>query len=74
MEEKSYVEDIDRSIYDVRDDEKDAYKHPSHHPGHHICFCRYLLHSFSLPFLTLLTRILQNHSRLLHQSGKHLQS
>ena len=26
MEEKSYVEDIDRSIYDIRDDEKDAYK------------------------------------------------
>ena len=25
MEEKSYVEDIDRSIYDIRDDEKDAY-------------------------------------------------
>lgn len=26
MEEKSYVEDIDRSIYDIRDEEKDAYK------------------------------------------------
>lgn len=26
MREKSYVEDIDRSIYDFKDDEKDAYK------------------------------------------------
>ena len=26
MKEKSYVEDIDRSIYDFKDDEKDAYK------------------------------------------------
>jgi len=26
VREKSYVEDIDRSIYDFKDDEKDAYK------------------------------------------------
>ena len=26
MKEKSYVEDIDRSVYDFKDDEKDAYK------------------------------------------------
>lgn len=26
MEEKSYVEDIDRSIYDIRNEDKDAYK------------------------------------------------
>ena len=26
MEEKTYVEDIDRNRYDFRDDEKDAYK------------------------------------------------
>ena len=25
MREKSQVEDIDRSIYDIRDEEKDAY-------------------------------------------------
>ena len=26
MKEKTYVEDIDRSIYDVKDEERDAYK------------------------------------------------
>ena len=26
MKEKTYVEDIDRNIYDFKDDEKDAYK------------------------------------------------
>ena len=26
MREKSQVEDIDRSIYDIRDEEKDAYR------------------------------------------------
>ena len=26
MEEKTYVDDIDRSVYDIRDDEKDAYR------------------------------------------------
>ena len=26
MKEKSYVEDIDRSVYDFKDDEKDAYR------------------------------------------------
>ena len=26
MKEKSHVEDIDRSIYDFRDEEKDAYR------------------------------------------------
>ena len=26
MKEKSYVADINRSIYDIRDEEKDAYK------------------------------------------------
>ena len=26
MKEKTYVEDIDRSIYDMKNDEKDAYK------------------------------------------------
>lgn len=26
MKEKSYVEDVDRSVYDVRDEEKDAYR------------------------------------------------
>ena len=26
MEEKTYVEDIDRSIYDIRDEEKDAFR------------------------------------------------
>ena len=26
MREKSLVEDIDRSIYDIRDEEKDAYR------------------------------------------------
>ena len=26
MKEKGYVEDIDRSVYDFKDDEKDAYK------------------------------------------------
>ena len=26
MNEKSQVEDIDRSIYDIRDEEKDAYR------------------------------------------------
>lgn len=26
MEEKSYVEDIDRSIYDIRNEEKDEYR------------------------------------------------
>ena len=25
-EEKTYVEDIDRSIYDIKDEEKDAFK------------------------------------------------
>ena len=25
-EEKTYVEDIDRSIYDIKDEEKDAYQ------------------------------------------------
>lgn len=25
-EEKTYVEDVDRSIYDFKDDEKDAFK------------------------------------------------
>lgn len=26
MEEKTYVADIDRTVYDIKDDEKDAYK------------------------------------------------
>ena len=26
MADKTYVADIDRSIYDIKDDEKDAYK------------------------------------------------
>ena len=26
MKEKTYVDDIDRSIYDVKDDEKDFYR------------------------------------------------
>ena len=26
MEEKAYVADIDRTVYDIKDDEKDAYK------------------------------------------------
>lgn len=26
MKKKTYVEDIDRSIYDMKNDEKDAYK------------------------------------------------
>ena len=26
MEEKTYVDDIDRSVYDIRDEEKDAYR------------------------------------------------
>ncbi len=26
MKEKSYVEDIDRSVYDIRDEERDAYR------------------------------------------------
>ena len=26
MKEKTYVEDIDRSIYDVKDEERDAYR------------------------------------------------
>ena len=26
MDEKTYVADIDRSVYDIRDDENDAYK------------------------------------------------
>ena len=26
MEEKTYVDDIDRSVYDIKDDEKDAYR------------------------------------------------
>ena len=26
MKEKSHVEDIDRSVYDIRDEEKDAYR------------------------------------------------
>ena len=25
-EEKTYVEDVDRSVYDFKDDEKDAYQ------------------------------------------------
>ena len=26
MKEKTYVDDVDRSIYDIRNDEKDAYR------------------------------------------------
>lgn len=26
MKEKSHVEDIDRSVYDIKDEEKDAYR------------------------------------------------
>ena len=26
VEEKTYVADIDRTVYDIKDDEKDAYK------------------------------------------------
>ena len=26
MEEKTYVDDIDRSIYDIKNDEKDVYR------------------------------------------------
>ena len=26
MDEKTYVDDIDRSVYDIKDDEKDAYR------------------------------------------------
>ena len=26
MEEKTYVEDVDRSVYDIRDEEHDAYR------------------------------------------------
>ena len=28
MEEKTYVDDIDRSIYDIKNDEKDVYRIP----------------------------------------------
>ncbi len=35
MEERTYVDDIDRSIYDIRNEEKDAYRiEDGAEPGH----------------------------------------